>query len=431
MSSARPSRRDLLRGAVATTVVGPYVSASPLVLRRPDGSEMLKIGLIGCGGRGTGAAVNALRADPNVKLWAMADAFSDQLESSLDSLRTSEETTDLQAKIDVPSERRFVGWDAYKGVIASCDVVLLATSPHFRPLHLAAAVAAGKHAFVEKPIATDAPGVRSVRASCEAARQKGLSVVSGLCYRYEHKKRATLQRIHDGAIGDLLALHTTYNAGGLWHRGRKEDWSEMEYQMRNWLYFYWLSGDHIAEQHIHSLDKLAWAMGGYPARCLSTGGRAERTGPEYGNVYDHFSTVYEWKNGVKGFSYCRQWAGAVQTEVSDWLVGTRGRCNIQAAEIEAGPGWSWRWQSEEPDDMYQNELDELFAAIRKGQAIDNGEYMCDSTLMAIMGRMSAYSGQAITWEQAANAQEDLTPKSYAWGPIEAPPVARPGVTQFS
>jgi predicted dehydrogenase len=430
MSSSRPTRRDVLRGAVATTVVGPYVSVSPHTVRKPGGSEMLKVGLIGCGGRGTGAAVNALRADPNVKLWAMADTFSDQLESSLASLRTSEESLDLQAQVDVPPERRFVGWDAYKGVIESCDVVLLATSPHFRPLHLAAVVAAGKHSFVEKPIATDATGVRSVRASCALARQKGLSVVSGLCYRYENKKRATIERIHGGAVGDIVALHTTYNAGGLWHRGRKSEWSEMEYQMRNWLYFYWLSGDHIAEQHIHSLDKLAWAMGEYPVRCLSTGGRAERTGAEYGNVYDHFSTVYEWKSGVKGFSYCRQWAGAVQTEVSDWILGTRGRCNIQAAEIDAGPGWNWRWQSEQPDDMYQNEHDALFAALRKGERIDNGEYMCDSTLMAILGRLSAYSGQAVTWEQARESREDLTPASYVWGPIEAPPVARPGVTQF-
>jgi predicted dehydrogenase len=430
MSPFIPSRRELLRGAVATTVVGPYVASSPSVLRRPGGSEMLKVGLIGCGGRGTGAAVNALRADPNVKLWAMGDAFGDQLESSLKTLETSEDCADLKAKIDVPPDRRFVGWDAYKGVIASCDVILLATSPHFRPLHLAAIVAAGKHAFVEKPIATDAPGVRSVAESCKLAREKGLSVVSGLCYRYEHKKRETLKRIHDGALGEIVAMHTSYNAGALWHKGRKPEWSEMEYQMRNWLYFYWLSGDHIAEQHIHSLDKVAWAMGEYPVRCLSTGGRAVRTEPEFGNVYDHFSTVYEWKNGVKAFSYCRQWAGAVQTEVSDWIFGTRGRANIQAAELDCGPAWSWKWKSDEPDDMYQNEHDELFAAIRSGTPIANGEYMCNSTLMAMMGRLSAYTGQALTWEQAWNSQESLAPKSYAFGPIEAPPVPRPGVTQF-
>jgi predicted dehydrogenase len=209
----------------------------------------------------------------------------------------------------------------------------------------------------------------------------------------------------------------------------------MEYQMRNWLYFYWLSGDHIAEQHIHSLDKVAWAMGEYPVRCLSTGGRAVRTEPEFGNVYDHFSTVYEWKNGVKAFSYCRQWGGAVQTEVSDWILGTRGRANIQAAEIDGGAGWNWRWkpsgEGDEPDDMYQNEHDELFAAIRRNEPISNGEYMCNSTLMALMGRMSAYTGQALSWEQAWNSQESLTPKAYTFGPIEAAPLARPGVNQFT
>jgi myo-inositol 2-dehydrogenase / D-chiro-inositol 1-dehydrogenase len=317
-------------------------------------------------------------------------------------------------------------------VIESCDVVLLATSPHFRPRHLAAAVEAGKHLFVEKPIATDAPGVRSVWDSCQRAREKGLTIVSGLCYRYEHKKRETIARLHDRAVGDVVAMHTTYNAGPLWLRKPAEgapEWTPMEYQMRNWIYFNWLAGDHIAEQHIHSLDKLAWAMGEYPVRCLSTGGRTVRTEPEYGNVYDHFSTVYEWKGGVKGFSYCRQWAGAVATEVSDWIFGTRGRCNIQEALIDCGP-WQWRWRSEEPDDMYQNELDELFVAVRSGKPINNGEYMCHSTLMALMGRMSAYTGQPITWEQAWNSQEDLTPKGYEWGPLEVAPVAKPGATQF-
>lgn len=430
MSLRRPTRRDLLRGAVATTVVGPYVSASPGVPREPGGAEMLKIGLVGCGGRGTGAAVNALRADANAKLWAMGDVFADQLEASLASLLSSEDSADLAPKVDVPPERRFVGWDAYQRVIESCDVVLLATSPHFRPLHLAAAVAAGRHTFVEKPVATDAPGLRWVHESSELARQKGLSLVSGLCYRYEHKKRATVQRIHDGALGEVVALHTTYNAGGLWLRERKPEWSEMEHQMRNWLYFTWLSGDHIAEQHIHSLDKVAWVMGTYPVRCVSTGGRAVRTEPEYGNVYDHFSTVYEWPNGVKAFSQCRQWAGQVQTEVSDWVYGTRGRCNVQAAEIDGGAGWNWRWRSEEPDDMYQNEHDELFAAIRSGVPRHDGEYMCNSTLMALMGRLSAYTGQALTRDQAWNSSEDLRPKSYAFGPLEVQPLARPGETQF-
>jgi predicted dehydrogenase len=205
----------------------------------------------------------------------------------------------------------------------------------------------------------------------------------------------------------------------------------MEYQLRNWLYFTWLSGDHVAEQHIHSLDKMAWVMGDrYPVRCVSSGGRAVRTGAEYGNVYDHFNTVYEWEDGVKGFSSCRQWGGPVATEVSDWVLGTRGRSNVQAAENSAGPSWSWRWRSDEPDDMYQNEHDELFRAIRAGEPISNADVMCRSTLMALMARMAAYTGQAITWDQAWNSSEDLSPARYAWGPVETAPVARPGETQF-
>ncbi len=429
MHHPRPSRRELLRGAVATTVVAPYVSASPLV-PSGAGTDTLRVGLVGCGGRGTGAAVNALRADPGVKLVALGDVFPDYLQSSLDALLTSEETADVRERIDVPPDRRFTGWEAYQGVVRESDVVLLATSPHFRPLHLAAAVEAGKHVFVEKPVATDAPGVRRVHETCRLAAEKGLSVVTGLCYRYERKKRETIARIRDGALGEIIALQCTYDAGGLWHRGRDPQWSEMEYQMRNWIYFTWLSGDHIAEQHIHSLDKLAWAMGDeYPVQCLSTGGRTVRTEPEYGNVYDHFSTRYEWKSGVRGFSACRQWAGQVATEVSDWVFGSRGRANIQAAEIEAGP-WRWRWDEDRPDDMYQNEHDALFASIREGRPINDGEIMCRSTLMALMGRMSAYTGQVITWDQAWNSQEELSPPAYEWGPLETRPVARPGVTQF-
>ncbi len=407
------------------TTVGPYAAAGPRHPRRPGGKEMLKVGLVGCGGRGTGAAANALRADENVKLVALADAFTDRLDASL---KTLTETEDLAGKIDVPEDRRFVGWDAYKGVIEHCDVVVLATSPHFRPLHVRAAVEAGKHLFVEKPVATDAPGVRSIRESCHMAAEKGLSIVSGLCYRYQNAKRETVQRVQDGAIGDIVAMQCNYNASGLWHRGADPAWSEMEYQMRNWLYFTWLSGDHIAEQHIHSLDKVAWVMGSYPAKCVSSGGRIVRTDEKYGNVYDHFSNAYEWANGVRCFSSCRQWNGAA-TNVSDWVWGTRGKTNIQSHSIEAGSAWSWRYRSDEPDDMYQNEHNVLFAAIRAGEPVNN-EYMCDSTLMALMGRMSAYTGEEITWEQALNSQEDLRPPSYEWGKVAVAPVAQPGVTQF-
>ena len=416
------TRRGFLGTAAATTAVSSTAAA-----RRPGGQEMLRVGLVGCGGRGTGAAVNALRADENVQLTAMGDLFGDHIDSRLEALLAIE---DIAPKIAVTEDTKFTGWDAYQKVIDSCDVVLLATSPHFRPLHLAAAVEAGKHLFVEKPIATDATGVRAVLASCEKAKEKGLSVVSGLCYRYQHAKRATIERIHDGAVGDVAAMQCTYNASGLWLRTPPEGttWTAMETQMRNWLYYTWLSGDHIAEQHIHSLDKLAWAMDGYPVKCVSSGGRIVRTGEEYGNVYDHFNTVFEWEGGVRGFSSCRQWNNA-KTEVSDWIFGTRGRANIQRHRIESGP-WDWRYDSEEPDDMYQNEHDELFAAIRSGEPINNGEYMCNSTMMAIMGRMAAYTGQSITWEQAWNSQEDLSPPAYEWGDAPEVVIARPGIKQF-
>ena len=427
-SPSRPAktRREFLREGGAALVAGaalPYASAHAY---HPHGTETLRVGLVGCGGRGTGAAAQALRADANTKLVALGDAFSEPLERCHTTLAN---TPDVAERVDVPPDRRFTGFDAYKSVIEASDVVLLATSPHFRPLHVAAAVDSNKHLFVEKPVAVDAPGVRWIMESSTRAAEKGLSLVSGLCYRYQNAKRETLQRIHDGAVGDIVALQCTYNTGGLWHRGRDADWSDMEYQMRNWLYFTWLSGDHIAEQHIHSLDKVAWAMQDeYPARCTSSGGRIVRTDPKWGNIYDHFNTTYEWANGVRCFSSCRQWNGA-SSDVSDYVFGTSGTANIQRHRIDGENPWR-KGRSDEPDDMYQNEHDELFKSIRSGEPINNGEYMCKSTLMAIMGRMSAYTGQTITWEQAWSSELDLTPPAYVWGPLEVAEVARPGVTKF-
>lgn len=409
--------------AAAAAASAPYTATGKLF--RPGGDELLRVGLVGCGGRGRGAAFNALSADPNTKLVAVADAFADPIESALSSWRNNES---VAAQIDVDQDHQFVGFDAYKQVIESCDVVLLATSPHFRPLHVEAAVEAGKHLFIEKPVATCPTGLRRIWAALRKAREKNLSVVSGLCYRYEFAKQETVKRVQDGSIGDIISMQTTYNTGALWHRGRKEGWSEMEYQMRNWLYFAWLSGDHIAEQHIHSLDKLAWAKGGYPVKATSSGGRVQRTDPKWGNIYDHFNTVYEWEDGVRGFSSCRQWNGAA-SDVSDYIYGSRGTANIQRHSIEAGP-WSWRHRSSEPDDMYQNEHDAFFASIRSGDHIDNADYMCESTLMAIMGRLAAYTGQTVTREDVLNSKLDLSPKAYEWGDVSCAPIAIPGVTKM-
>jgi predicted dehydrogenase len=394
-----------------------------------DGKDTLRIGLIGCGGRGTGAAENALKADAHVKLVAMGDAFRDRLESSLAHLGRNRT---LAAKIDVPRERQFVGFDAYREVINSgVDVVLLCTPPHFRPAHLDAAVRANKHVFCEKPVAVDAPGVRRVLATCREAARRRLSIVSGLCWRYHGGMRETFARIHDWAVGDIVALQCTYNTTPLWYHNRRPNWSDMEWQVRNWLYFTWLSGDFNVEQHIHSLDKMVWAMRDqYPARAVGLGGRQVRTGPEFGHIFDHHSVVYEYANGVKCFSNCRQQANCA-VDVSDYIMGTRGICDVMRHRITGQVTWQYPAARARQDDMYQFEHNELFASIRRGTPINNGDYMAKSTLMAIMGRMATYTGRVITWEDALNSREDLSPPRYEWGRLPVAPVARPGITEFS
>ena len=425
-SRAASSRRDFLKTSAALSAATFAIGSARA--QAQQGGEVLRVGLIGCGGRGTGAARQALAADPNAQLVALGDAFPDQVESALNKLKSAE--PEIASRVVVDPEHMFSGFDNYLNVIASCDVVLLAAPPAFRPQHLRAAVESGKHVFCEKPVAVDAVGVRSVRESSEMAKAKNLNLVTGLCYRYERKKQDTIKRIHDGAIGDILSLQTSYNTGGLWHRGDDPKWSRMEYQMRNWLYFTWLSGDHINEQHIHSLDKIAWCMGNeYPAKATASGGRVVRVDPMYGNIYDHFNTTYEWANGVKCFSSCRQWP-STSTDVSDHLIGTKGSAHLMEHTIQVRGGDTWTWNGEEPDDMYQNEHNALFAAIRKGDVINDGEIMCNSTLMAIMGRMSAYTGQTLTWEQVSNSQLDLFPKRQEWYDIETPPIAVPGETEF-
>ncbi|HEY2838856.1 MAG TPA: Gfo/Idh/MocA family oxidoreductase [Pirellulales bacterium] len=420
------SRRAFLKTSTGVAVAGAI--ASNLTIARSAyaaGSDVLKVGLIGCGGRGTGAAAQALQADPNVKLTAMGDAFSDRLQTSLDNLRKM-----YAERVTVTPETSFVGFDAYKQVIDSgVDVVLLTTPPHFRPAHLKAAIAAGKHVFAEKPVAVDAPGIRSVLESCEEAKKKNLAVVSGLCYRYDLPKRETISRVRDGAVGDVIAVHTSYNTGALWMHPRKEGWSDMEWQLRNWLYFTWLSGDHNNEQHIHSLDKAAWALGDVtPLRASGTGGRQVRVEAEFGQIFDHFAVVYEYETGAKVFAYCRQQPGC-NVDVSDYVMGSAGTADLMKHKIKGKEGaWSYRGPS---PNMYQQEHDEMFASIRSGNPINNGLYMCRSTMMAIMGRMASYTGQVISWDQAMQSQERLGPTEYAWTDLKVGPVAMPGITQFA
>jgi len=302
----------------------------------------------------------------------------------------------------------------------------------FRPAHIKAAIDAGKHIFAEKPVAVDAPGVRSVLASCEEARKKNLSVVSGLCWRYHKGMRETIQQVHDGTVGRVVALQCNYNAGALWMKPRQPGWTDMEWQLRNWLYFTWLSGDHNVEQHVHSLDKMAWVMKDeYPVRAVGMGGRQARTQPEYGHIFDHHAVCYEFAGGVRCFSFCRQQAGTAH-DVSDWVFGTNGTADLMRHSVTGETAWRYRPERNAPkENMYQQEHDELFASIRSGHPINNGEYMAKSTLMAIMGRMATYTGQVITWEQALHSTEDLTPPKYEFGPLPLPPVAVPGVTRLS
>jgi predicted dehydrogenase len=427
------SRRDFLKTSAAVagaTLAGglavPFVHAA--------GSDVLRVGLVGCGGRGTGAATQALRADKNARLVALGDAFADKIE---DCLKELNKHGDIAGRLAVEPDHRFAGLDAYKSVIANVDVVLLATPPGFRPIHLEAAVAAGKHVFCEKPMAVDGPGVRKVMAAAEEAKKKNLSLVSGFCWRRHPVMRETMRRVHDGAIGDILTLQANYNTGPLWHRDRQPGWSDMEYQLRNWLYYTWLSGDHNVEQHVHSLDKAAWAMKDeHPVKAVGLGGRQVRTGPEFGHIFDHHAVVYEYANGARLFSFCRQQANTAG-DVSDHYWGTKGICHVKAnfpprVDIKGAAPWEYHTKNDNLDlDMYQVEHDELFASIRSGKPINDGDWMAKSTLLAIMGRMATYTGKEIGWEQALHSKEDLSPREYDMkASLPTPKVALPGVTKF-
>jgi len=426
------TRRDFLKTstglAVGATLAG--------TLATPRGvhagvSEKLRIGLVGCGGRGTGAAENALDASPDNVLVAVGDAFADFAQGSVDKLRRIERCKD---RVQVPSDKMFAGFDAYKQVIdCDVDVVLLAEPPHFRPKHLAYAVEKGKHAFVEKPIAVDAPGVRSVIETCNQAKEKGLTVVSGLCWRYHPSVREMMRRIvEDKAVGDIVAIQSCYNANQLWHRGDNPNWSRMEYQIRNWLYFDWLSGDHICEQAIHSLDKTAWLQGDIqPVQAFGMGGRQQRTQPEYGNIYDHHTVFYEYPNNVRVYFTCRQQNDCSSSNLVDEVVlGTKGRARVLDGSIEGEK--PWRVKSDPKVDMYVNEHRELFNSIRDGKPINNGHYMANSTMLAVMGRMCTYTGQQLTWDQCFNSQERLGPAEYAWTDnVPECNVAIPGQTKFA
>jgi predicted dehydrogenase len=406
------TRRELMSGAAATLTA----SSMGFFQDRPT----LKIGLIGCGGRGSGAIRDSLSADPGVVLHAIGDVFPDRLNSCLDGLKK-----DMPNRVKVDS-RSFTGLDAYQKVIASgVDVVILATPPGFRPTHFAAAVEAGKHVFMEKPAAVDGPGIRAVIAAAKKASEKNLTVVAGTQRRADLAYMDCIERIHNGEMGEIVHMSCYWNQGGLWTAAQTPGMSDSEWHIRNWLYFAAMSGDHIVEQHVHNLDVCNWVMKSHPVKCVSMGGRSSRVEPIYGHIFDHFATEYEYANGVKMMSYCRQSDGCA-SNVSERIVGSKGTSN---ANTSIRGEKNWRYDGARPNPYVQEHV-RLYDSIKKNLGYNEGVQVAESTLTAIMGRMSAYSGEEVTWEKALNSNVSLVPKDFQLGmSIPVPPVAIPGKTK--
>lgn len=425
-------RRDFLKTS-AMIAGGTMLSSIPL-MGHSSVNDTIKIALIGCGGRGTGAATQALSTKFNLQLVAMADAFKDRLDESYKDL--SEKFKD---KVNIPEEHKFVGFDAYAKAIALADVVILATTPGFRPIHFEEAIKQGKHVFMEKPVAVDAPGIRKVLATAEEAKRKKLNVVVGLQRRYQLNYRETIKRIQDGAIGDIVSGQVYWNSGGVWVRPRKPEQTEMEYQMRNWYYFNWLCGDHIVEQHVHNIDIANWVKGSYPVSVQGTGSQAWRKGKDYGEIYDNHAVELTYADGSVIYSQCRHFEGT-SNKVDETFQGTKGRTFLSASN--AGKLWDHKGNllfshpTKGQANPYQTEHDELFDTISKGEYKHwDAEYGAKSTLTGIIGRYATYSGQVIKWDDALNANNSLMPETLSWDakpkilPDESGlyPVAQPGL----
>ncbi len=418
------SRRSFLaKGAVAATAISafPFVRTAHAAPDKP-----IRVGVVGCGGRGTGACSNVLVADPNTRLVAMADIGMDRIEESLKALKEDRDLQGPLAKnVQVTKEMMFTGLDGYKKLLqADVDYVILATPPGFRPEHYEACVNAGKHVFCEKPVATCPAGVRRIRASAQKAKQKGLSVVVGLNARHELGVIETVKRINDGALGEILTGNLWRLGGGLWHRGSNPAWSQLEYQCRNWYYFDWLSGDQITEMVVHQIDLMNWAMGGHPVSALAQGGRIQRTDPKYGNIYDNMTVDYEYANGVHVTCMLRQWDNC-ESRNSNLVIGTQGQSDCRQGIRGAN---TWRFRGERTNaSVYEHNV--LLESIRKSAARnDILDFAADSTLTTIIGRESAYTGKLITWEEGLNSPLDLYPSAQMLAQGKAPqrPVAIPG-----
>jgi len=426
------SRRAFLQNSAATLATVTCGALSLAGSVHAAGSDGIKVGVIGCGGRGSGAAANAMNAGKDVRVVAMADVFAERVASARPQLKTAYPDQFL-----VDDAHAFVGFDGYQKVIQSgVDVVLIACTSHFHPVFLKAAVDAGKHVFVEKPVAVDPTGVRLAMAACEEAKKKNLSVVSGFCWRYDDGVRETIQRIRDGAVGEVIAVQATRLGGPYVLRTRQPGWNEMQYQFQNWYHFNWLSGDQTGQQLIHSIDKASWALGDKPPlQAWGLGGRQVCLEPKYGDQFDHHAVVFEYDNGLRVFGFCRDQVNC-HNETTDVIFGTKGRAVLPSKPRIEGPN-EWAYQGEKKN-MYDVEHEELFAAIRAGKTINNSNYMFTSTMLAILAQMVCYTGEQITWERAMQSTLKLAPERYAWDaepPVKPDangnyPCAMPGITKF-
>lgn len=440
------SRRHFLHRSSIAAAGTALASRFPLVSASQSAPDApIRIGVIGCGGRGTGAVLDALGAATevvypnagyhtedvassatvarqNIKIVALADVFPDRLERCRAQLK--------KLNIEIGDEYCFLGFESYRELLGVDEInyVILATPPHFRPEHLRASIDAGKHVFMEKPVAVDGPGIRTVLAAAEMARQKKLGIVGGTQRRHQPSYQETLKRLQDGAIGEIAACYAYWNGGVIWVVERRAGWSDMEWQLRNWNYFTWLSGDHIVEQHVHNLDIINWVMNDHPVRAYGMGGRQARPNDTYGHIYDHFAVEYEYPNGVRLSSQCRQMNGC-DGRVAEAVVGTKGTSNCQNM-IRAKDGSSWRFRGAKPN-PYQQEHVDLINGIRTGNPPNEARAIAESTLTAIMGRESAYSGRTVEWNAALNSKIRLGPAQYELGDLAFPKVAIPGEHRFS
>ena len=438
-SSFHDKRRDFVK---QSSMLAGAIAAAPIISQAnffSGSDDVIKVAVIGCGGRGTGAAVQALMSKQNVKIVAMADAFRDRLDECYKNVSGELASAGAGTKgtLDVPEDRKFVGFDGYLKAIPLADVVILATPPGFRPIHFEEAVKQGKHIFMEKPVATDPAGVQRVLAAAKIAKQKKLNVVVGLQRHYQDSYRALFAK--KDMIGEITSMQAWWNNDGVWTRPRKAGQTEMEYQMRNWYYFVWLCGDHITEQHIHNLDVINWFKKGYPVKAQGFGGRQVRKSKEHGEIFDHHYVEFHYADGSILNSQCRHMPGT-SSKVDELLVGTKGKIYCDAARITDLRGKTiFQFDKSKERNPYQTEHDELFAAIAKGEYkyadAENGAY---STMTSILGRMATYSGQIIDWDKAINSGLNLHPSVYAFdaaapvnpGPDGFYPVPVPGVTKY-